>query len=343
MSGSNDVGSLDDLDCGFQDDAGGDVASDVIEMPVPVAANLHPNFVAAPAPVVNPVDLQIPADEPEVDRDGDLLYFDLETIPDHAREHLFGLEPLKKLVEVPTEQLQTPEEFCSQDLKAAERYLEGDESGVGEKMPPESWLDAVRLREGEVKKPRKGMFDLLNRCDERRAAIVNAIPSRIKQLSTTPEYCRILSIAYAVGNGPVECMTADTDELEPGILKRFWELAEGRRLVVFNGLGFDIPVLLVRSAILGVKPPRLISTSPYGNREVLDLMRVRFVNQIPTGWGLKKLARVYGIEVPAGDVNGSRVYEMFQAGQFDQIKEYNKSDVVILREFHRKLRGRFCG
>lgn len=56
---------------------------------------------------------------------------------------------------------------------------------------------------------------------------------------------------------------------------------------------------------------------------------------------LKDLAKWYGIEVPAGDVDGSQVLELYQSDP-EMLARYVRSDVEITRQLHGLWRGTFC-
>ena len=56
---------------------------------------------------------------------------------------------------------------------------------------------------------------------------------------------------------------------------------------------------------------------------------------------LKQMAQLYGIDVPAGDFEGSQVEEIWNAGDYEMIREYVTSDVVITAALHKCMRGYF--
>ena len=57
---------------------------------------------------------------------------------------------------------------------------------------------------------------------------------------------------------------------------------------------------------------------------------------------LKDVARLYGIHVPAGDIDGSQVEELLNT-EPEKVAEYCKSDVSITRELWSLFCGYFCG
>src|SRR5690606_19755878 len=87
--------------------------------------------------------------------------------------------------------------------------------------PPDAWLDALVEAENASKKPRKGLLDAID--DKRRqlAQLERAGDDRIKLLSVTPEYCRIVAIGWAVGDGLAEVVMGDD---ERSILQRFMDV-----------------------------------------------------------------------------------------------------------------------
>jgi hypothetical protein len=147
-------------------------------------------------------------------------------------------------------------------------------------------------------------------------------------------------IGWAIGDDePGASIPSLNDDDERRVLGGFWQHAKHLSpLIGFNILDFDLRVILVRSALLGVRPTRLFDTRPWG-KDIVDLMRLRF----PTGkaMGLKKLARLYGFPVPAGDVDGSQVSELMQTNP-DKLAEYVKSDIEITRQLYRFYCGYFC-
>lgn len=267
------------------------------------------------------------------------LFFDLETVPDYSRLESFGLDPLPRILP------ETESGCCPVVSRLLESGLEVIEKKLLVLNPHDEYLDAVSSAEALSAKPRVGVGKAIAAVRTARENVKNAAGNRRKLLSVTPEYCRIAALGWAVGGGEVQSLTcgdhADcdtTDERE--LLETFWGLAlDARPIVGFNLLGFDLRVVFVRSALLGVLPSRLIDCKPYG-RDVLDLMLVRF-GSMAGAMGLKKLAPLYGIEVPAGDCDGSQVEELMRVSP-KLVGDYVRSDVTITRELYRRMAGYFC-
>lgn len=275
----------------------------------------------------------------------DTLYLDIETVSDFDRLKSFDLDPLPELPpECSADSLLDPAEFITQDLAAAKKSCDG-------KNLPEAWLVAAEEAERASKKPRKGLFDLIESCRDWKVEVGNAAAERIKLLSVTPEYCKIIAVGWATGSGEVQSLVVGQPGRTPQsapldeymLLCSLWAIIESAGpLCGFNALHFDLPVILFRSSFLGVPSTRLLNLSPYSQTDVIDLARVRFGGSIPKGMGLKRLAKLHGIPVPAGDCDGSQVNELFQSGRLDKIGEYVRSDVTVTRELHRRMQGYFC-
>jgi hypothetical protein len=266
------------------------------------------------------------ADEP--------CYFDLETIPDESRLELFGLEP------VPPVELRTfldcpiPGEVVAgtvADVKAKLQGVFSDDYYYQECIKTEA---AGKNRDGVIKE--------IQSAKAARDKALSAGDERRKLLSTTPEFCRIVAMGIAVGDSPAHAMVVGLKGVtEEQILETFWSHALSHRLVGFNCLSFDLPVLFTRSVLLDVPSTKQLDLKPWGN-DVLDLYHARFNGRGSMGGErpgrLKDLARVMGIPVPAGDVDGSQVAELFATSP-EKVGEYVASDIDVTRAYHRMYRG----
>jgi len=264
-----------------------------------------------------------------------IIYLDIETVPDFSRLHLFDLPELPTLpAEDSDDALMSVDEFLSQDLKTIEQWF-------AKHNPPERWVWDAFLKERESKKPRKGLFDAIDTHNKRIESIAGASEERSKLLSTTPEYCRVAALGWALGDAEPTSIVAVDPAKERTILETFWSLIQKHAPVVgYNVLGFDLTVLRVRSAMLNVNPTvNLSDVKPWEQLRICDLMTARYPKQAAKK--LKDLARLYGINVPAGECDGSRVLDMVQAGQADELAAYVTSDVHVSRELHKRWRGLF--
>ena len=166
---------------------------------------------------------------------------------------------------------------------------------------------------------------------------------KTKKMSVTPEFCRIVAIGIGFGEDAkdVQGFVSHTGSAieEAELLEWWWDCAKRASTIAgYNIIGFDLPVIYVRSAILGVKPTRKFDMRPWGT-DVLDLMATRWPrgNQMK----LKDLARVMGLDVPAGDCDGPQVAALYRDDPV-KLAEYVKSDVIICQQLRRMWRGLFC-
>lgn len=265
------------------------------------------------------------------------LFVDIETVPDESRLELFGLDPVPEVrPTTPLDQLLTSAEFLSLSLDECKKKLDGIN-------PPDEWLAEVEEDEKLAAKPRKGLFEVLESHRNKIAGIARAKEDRRKLLSVTPEFCRIIALGWAIGDEEPCSLVVGTQSnggtiTEKTLLDQFWHLVSKISPVIgFNIAGFDLPTIYVRSALLGSQPTKLIDTKPWGG-EVVDLMQARY----PKGdsRGLKDLARIYGLEVPAEGMDGSQVYELFQSDP-QKVAEYVRSDIDVTRQLYHFMRGYF--
>lgn len=267
-------------------------------------------------------------------RAANILFFDLETMPDYERMELFGLEPIpepakrgefNKLPPVGDMLKQTLEKI-KDDLKSHN--------------PCDEYLDALDACEKAAPKPRKGVLDLtaeLRRQDATRDA---AIAAQRKTMSVTPEFCRIVALGWSLGSEAKSLVLGQQPHVtEQHILQAFWELAKMAKTVCgFNILGFDLPVIFVRSILLDVAPTRQFDLKPWGT-DVCDLMAKRFPKS--GSMGLKRIAAAMGMEIDAGDVDGSQVEELFKSDP-EMVGKYVRSDVRLCVDMHERYSGFFC-
>jgi hypothetical protein len=132
---------------------------------------------------------------------------------------------------------------------------------------------------------------------------------------------------------------------EEDVLRKFWEIVAPRRgrparLVTYNGRTYDGPVLMTRSAQLGVAPTRNLVPYRYDISDHCDLFDVfTFQGAVRDRYSLDYWCRRFDVESPKGSIDGSQVGRAYREGRIDDIGEYCLRDVRATAELYRKLEG----
>jgi hypothetical protein len=108
-------------------------------------------------------------------------------------------------------------------------------------------------------------------------------------------------------------------------------------LVGHNIIGFDLPFIFQRCLVHGLQARPFVNLAEYNVRGVFDTMHrwwlgaKRFVSLDDVAWAL-------GIESSkTADVEGSKVFDLYQAGKLNQIREYNLNDVRVTRKIYERM------
>lgn len=131
---------------------------------------------------------------------------------------------------------------------------------------------------------------------------------------------------------------------EKEMLEKFWEIAEkANQMISFNGRSFDVPFLMIRSAVHGIKPS--VNLLPYRyakHYEVnhIDLLeQLTFLGALRGRKNLHLWCRAFNIESPkAKGVSGDDVAELFREKKYLDIARYNADDLFATRELYKKWR-----
>lgn len=133
---------------------------------------------------------------------------------------------------------------------------------------------------------------------------------------------------------------------ERTLVENFWKLLAanpGVHLVSFNGRGFDAPWLMLRSAVLGVRPSRnLMDGTKFSYANHTDLLdKLTFFNRSSSGatraFNFDFFAKAFGVTSPkAAGVDGSKVSDLFAKGAYADIAEYCLRDVRATWELYQK-------
>jgi len=126
-------------------------------------------------------------------------------------------------------------------------------------------------------------------------------------------------------------------------LTGFWEMMRGfrtgvDRIVGHNLFDFDLKFIYKRSIVHGVKPTVELSFARYRNQPLFDTMceweRWGYGSKI----SLDRLARVLDLPSSKDDgIDGSRIHELFMAGEHRAIHDYCLRDVELTRLIYRRM------
>ena len=127
---------------------------------------------------------------------------------------------------------------------------------------------------------------------------------------------------------------------EKEILEKFWSaIAHANKFVTFNGRGFDCPVLMLRSAMLRVKPSKNLMPYRYGVDQHVDLLEQLTFYSAARKFNLDFYCKAFGIKSPkAGGVTGHDVAPLFEAGEYEKIARYCAGDLSATRELYIRWR-----
>lgn len=199
---------------------------------------------------------------------------------------------------------------------------------------------------------------------ERYLEDIAAEEERVYQLgSLNATSGRILSLAVHVGPVPgfaIEGLSANQSEHAFGIDEAGNEQEEGQALRDFlallsdfdpecdvlvghNIINFDLPFILQRCLVNNIAVKPFVDLGEFHVRGVYDTMRAWWLggrNRV----ALDDIAWALGIESSkTGDVEGSKVFDLYQAGRLAEIREYNLNDVRVTRKVYERMVACFGG
>jgi predicted PolB exonuclease-like 3'-5' exonuclease len=131
---------------------------------------------------------------------------------------------------------------------------------------------------------------------------------------------------------------------EREILQEFWKTVKKYDIfITFYGRGFDVPFLMIRSAILGVKPSKNLLSNRYLNSQPQNAKHIDLADQLSfygaarKNFPLHMWSKSFGIESSKeGGVTGDDVTLLYKEGKILDIVKYNLRDLKSTAELYRK-------
>jgi hypothetical protein len=286
------------------------------------------DFADALSEIIEPAE---PAEKPSLEEAktesipaGGVFVFDLETVPDESRFPRPVKVEKEKRPNFPVEL----EKLVTQTVPA-----------ITAKIPVLSEEQLQKLQELEegMKKPRSGVLDAiakqiaLDNVDDYETAM-----AEWKKLSFNPFGCRIVALGIRSTKHHLT-MLAKNEEEERDLLRVLWShIQKFKTRCGYNITGFDDAVLVMRSMLLGVDASERISRKKFGDRASIDLMTVLF--PASPAQKLKEICKMLGIVPPAGyEMSGDKVFDLVDAGNWNDVAAYVESDAVIEFDLYQKL------
>jgi DNA polymerase elongation subunit (family B) len=125
---------------------------------------------------------------------------------------------------------------------------------------------------------------------------------------------------------------------ENEMLTQFWkDIVKFDQFITFNGRGFDCPFLMLRSAILEVKPTRNLMPYRYDSSIHCDLMEQFTFYGAFRKFSLDFYCKSFGIDSPKSHgITGLDMHALSQQKRFRDIAEYCLGDLRATAELFRR-------
>lgn len=125
--------------------------------------------------------------------------------------------------------------------------------------------------------------------------------------------------------------------IEKNMLQNFWQyVAKTEKVITFNGRNFDIPFLMIRSAMLQIKPTKNLMKYRYDTKEHVDLLDQLTFYGSTRKFNLDFYCHAFGIKSPKSKgITGMEVKELYKAGRIKEIAIYCSEDVKATYELYK--------
>lgn len=117
---------------------------------------------------------------------------------------------------------------------------------------------------------------------------------------------------------------------EEEMISSFWRIVDSvDRVVTFNGRGFDVPFMNLRSAMLKIKPSKNLMTNRFDKKLHIDLLDQLTYFGIIRKFNLDFYCHSFGIASPkAHGISGMDVKNLYEAGRIKDIAIYCGEDIL---------------
>jgi DNA polymerase elongation subunit (family B) len=112
---------------------------------------------------------------------------------------------------------------------------------------------------------------------------------------------------------------------EAGVDRLVKRLENGGKIVTFNGVAFDIPIMLKKLSCEMV--------TKFRRNDIIDL----WAWPLDKSCGLKAAAKAYGLRPDVDDIDGSMVAKLYAINDIKTILEYNMSDAKLTYQLAERL------
>lgn len=123
-------------------------------------------------------------------------------------------------------------------------------------------------------------------------------------------------------------------DTEAGILRRFWDVIKDYdQIITFNGRGFDAPFIILRSAILRIKPTKDLMPNRYSSTSHIDLLdQLTFYGSVRRRFNLHMWCKAFGIKSPKEEgITGYEVSQLFKEKRYLEIARYCMGDLYATK------------
>lgn len=174
------------------------------------------------------------------------------------------------------------------------------------------------------------------------AYVSEAEAAQRERAALYPWTARVIALGWChEGDEVVESRLADSEAAEATMLRDFWMRVTDERtgltpLVGFNHTAFDLPVLVARSLLLGVKHP-IVNLDRYRTPHV-DLMQIlcfKDTRTVPPR-SLKWFATRFGLNTDDA-FSGALIAQLYQDRNWDAITKHVESDVMLTRQLAERI------
>lgn len=124
---------------------------------------------------------------------------------------------------------------------------------------------------------------------------------------------------------------------EQQMLKYFWKYAgQAEKMISFNGRNFDLPFIMIRSAINKIKPTRNFLKNRFDSSHHIDLLEQFTFYGLTKKFNLDFYCQAFGVESPKSKgITGMDVKELYRAGRMKDIAIYCQADVKATFELYK--------